>query len=166
MKTVLAPIDFSDISDRVIEQAITVARAIGARLVLLNIVQPPAVLTSEYTETDVATEFCTRAERDSAGRLVELQKRLRDAGVTAHAIHQVGPPGQRIVEQAERLDADYIVIGSHGHGAFYDLLVGSTTSRILRRAGCPIIVVPATPAAGGSGAAGPAVRESAVADRR
>jgi nucleotide-binding universal stress UspA family protein len=145
MKTVLAPIDFSDISDRVIEEAITVARAIGARLVLLNIVQPPAVLTSEYAETDMATEFCTRAERDSASRLVDLQKRLRDAGVTAHAVHQVGPPGQRIVEQAQRLDADYIVIGSHGHGAFYDLLVGSTTTRILRSAGCPIVVVPATP---------------------
>ncbi len=163
MKTVLAPIDFSDISDRVIEEAITVARAIGARLVLLNIVPPPAVVTSEYAETDVATEFCTRAEREAATRLVELQKRLRDAGVTAHAIHQIGPPGQRIVEQAERLDADYIVIGSHGHGAFYDLLVGSTTSRILKSAGCPIIVVPATPeAAAGASLA----REAGAAERR
>jgi nucleotide-binding universal stress UspA family protein len=105
MKTVLAPIDFSDISRSVINEAVALARAIDARLVLLHVV--------------------------------------RDEGVTAHVIHQVGSPGERIVQQAERLEADYIVMGSHGHGAFYDLIVGGTTTRVLKAATCPVVIVPA-----------------------
>ena len=46
------------------------------------------------------------------------------------------------IEQAERLTADYIVIGSHGHTAFYDLLVGSTASGVLKSASCPVVIVP------------------------
>ncbi|MEO8353471.1 MAG: universal stress protein, partial [Chthoniobacteraceae bacterium] len=39
--------------------------------------------------------------------------------------------------------ADMIVMGSHGHGSFYELLVGSVTSGVLRDARCPVLVVPA-----------------------
>lgn len=143
MKTVLVPIDFSRISPRVIDEAIVIARAIDGRLVLLTIVPPPAIVASEFALTDVAPESSLEAERDTAEKLAKLQKKLRDKGVTAHTIHQAGPPGERIVEQAERLDADYIVMGSHGHGAFYDLMVGSTTTRVLKQAACPVVIVPA-----------------------
>ena len=143
MKTVLAPIDFSRISKRVIDEAIVIARAIDGRLVLLTIVQPPAIIASEFAPTEFATGFSLQAEKDATERLAELQKYLRDNGVTAHAIHQVGQPGARIVEQAERLDADYIVMGSHGHGAFYELIAGSTTTRVLKQAACPVVIVPA-----------------------
>jgi nucleotide-binding universal stress UspA family protein len=46
------------------------------------------------------------------------------------------------VETAERLRASYIVMGSHGHTAFFDLLVGSNTHGVLRRSSCPVLVVP------------------------
>jgi nucleotide-binding universal stress UspA family protein len=47
-----------------------------------------------------------------------------------------------ILAQAKKLRADYIVIGSHRHSAFHDLVVGSTTSGVLKRAACPAVVVP------------------------
>jgi nucleotide-binding universal stress UspA family protein len=53
-----------------------------------------------------------------------------------------GAPIGLIVEQAKKLEADYIVMGSHGHSAFYDLLVGSTTHGVLKRAKCPVVIVP------------------------
>ncbi len=140
MKTVLAPIDFSLVSRRVVDEAISVARAIGGRLVLLNVITPLPVL-SESAEGE-PEGFTTRAEKNAASRLAELQKQLRDEGVTAHAVHRIGPAGERILEQAERLEANYIVMGSHGHGAFYDLIVGSTTMRVLKQAVCPVVIVP------------------------
>ncbi len=48
-----------------------------------------------------------------------------------------------IVEQASELNAAYVVLGSHGHTAIYDLLVGSTTHAVLKKAPCPVVVVPA-----------------------
>jgi nucleotide-binding universal stress UspA family protein len=141
MKTVLAPIDFSRISREVINEAITLARATDARLVLLSVVPPPTVFSAEFAESNAAAGATMEAERETEAQLRHLQRTLRDRGVTAHAIHRVGQPGATIVEQAERLGADYIVMGSHGHGAFYDLIVGSTTTRVLAQAQCPVIVV-------------------------
>jgi nucleotide-binding universal stress UspA family protein len=142
MKTVLAPIDFSSVSRQVVDEAIAIARRLDARLVLLHVVQLPAVLGTGVTENDLPASFRLQVESDAVRQLGGLQRQLRDEGVTAHVIHQVGSPGERILEQADRLDADYIVMGSHGHGAFYDLIAGSTTSRVVTRAKCPVMIIP------------------------
>lgn len=142
MKTVLAPIDFSSISPRVLDEAIEIARGIGGRLVLLNVVVAPAIVVSRFAQPPGVAGFSLQAEKDAGEKLLALQRQLRDQGVTAHAVHQVGLPGECILEQAERLVADYIVMGSHGHRALYELIVGSTTMRVLKQASCPVIIVP------------------------
>lgn len=71
-----------------------------------------------------------------------MQRKLCVDGVTAHAVHVSGDPVDCILEQAERLMANYIVIGSHGHSAIYDLLVGSTANGVVEGATCPIVIVP------------------------
>ena len=59
------------------------------------------------------------------------------------SVQFVGSPIPLIAEMAATLEVDYIVMGSHGHTALYDLLVGSTTHGVLLRAKCPVIIVPA-----------------------
>jgi len=55
-----------------------------------------------------------------------------------------GPSASHLIaEEAARRSADYIIMGSHGHTAFYDLLVGSTTGGVLKGSPCPVIVIPA-----------------------
>jgi nucleotide-binding universal stress UspA family protein len=142
MKTVLAPIDFSSVSERVIETATALARATGARLVLLHVVAPWPIIGKNLALTLTGAELAAVAEKGAAKKLSLLQRSLRDDGVTAHAVHVSGDPRVCILEQAERLTADYIVIGSHGHTAFYDLLVGSTANGVLKRTSCSIVIVP------------------------
>lgn len=147
MKTVLAPIDFSAVSDRVITSAISLARLVDARLVLLNVVTPiPLVGAHLARATNTGADLLAAAEDEAAKKLVQLQRRLRDAGVTAHAVHASGPAIEGILEQAERLSADYIVVGSHGHGAIYDLIIGSTAHGVLKGATCPVVIVPVSAA--------------------
>lgn len=143
MKTILAPVDFSGVSDAVVAEAAALARALDARVVLLNIVQPP-VLTAEYAPLlqDIA-EVTAAGEKNAARQLSKLEDKLKGEFVTVEGIHAVGAPIPHIIEQAEKVDADYIVMGSHGHTALYDLLVGSTTHGVLMRAKCPVIIVPA-----------------------
>lgn len=160
MKTVLAPIDFSAVSRRVIDEAIGLARAIGGRLVLLHVVSPGNFAPSEFAPPGARAAYIAQAEKQARDELSALQRNLRDAGVTAHVVHQVAQPGAGIIEQAERLEADYLVLGSHGHGAFYELIVGGTASRVLKLARCPVVIVPAavrklrTPAVVGARLAG------------
>jgi hypothetical protein len=63
------------------------------------------------------------------------------------ALHE-GPPADVILQSASRINPDYIVIGSHGHGAMHDLIAGSTTREILRKSPCPVVLVPITKSPG------------------
>jgi nucleotide-binding universal stress UspA family protein len=142
MKTILAPIDFSTASQHVVRAAIRLASALEARLVLLHVLQPLSRLGGDAALAESGAEFAALVETDASRRLAQLQRELMNEGVVAHAIHRRGNAGRCIVQQANRLAADYIVIGSHGHSAVYDLIVGSTTTRVLKDVSCRVMIVP------------------------
>lgn len=142
MKTILVPVDLSAAATEVCDAACVFARRLGARLLLLHVVQPPPVMVAEIYALDAGQteEMLVAAEQAGAGRLRELAARCKKRGVKARTIHRVGLPVIEILARAEK--AAYIVMGSHGHGAMYDLLVGSTTHGVLQKAACPVVVVP------------------------
>jgi nucleotide-binding universal stress UspA family protein len=142
MKTILAPVDFSPVSQPVLAAALALARSTRARLVLLHVVALPAVADSEFG-SQISADYATASLAAAARDLAAIKTALRPRGLVVVTRQLLGFPGLCILEEAERLDANYIVLGSHGHGAFYDLIVGGTTSRVLRRARCPVVVVPA-----------------------
>jgi nucleotide-binding universal stress UspA family protein len=146
MKTILAPIDFSAASKPVVAEAQKLAKFAGARLVLLHVVQPP-VMTDSDAGAQMSADYAATASESAVKTLTALKKSLRARGGVAETRHLIGFPGQCILDQAVTLGANYIVLGSHGHGAFYDLIVGSTTSRVLKQARCPVLVVPPKKAA-------------------
>lgn len=142
MKTILAPIDFSTATEPVIDAAIDLAQATNGRVILLHIVQPP-ILTSDYgLAMESFQEAVSLSEKHAAKRLAELKNRV-ESRVPDVTVEQVsGSAIAEILEAAKRNGADYLVMGSHGHTALYDLLVGSTTHGVLRRIHCPVVIVP------------------------
>lgn len=143
MKTILAPIDLSEVSDAVVAQAAVLARAIQGQVVLLTVLQPAAIAGEYAPIVENISEIAAAGERNATRQLAQMQERLQARGVSTQAIVLVGAPVPQIVEQAEILHADYVVMGSHGHTAFYDLIVGSTTHGVLMRTKCPVMIVPA-----------------------
>ncbi len=143
MKTILAPVDFSSATDWVIAAAASLARSFAGRVVLLNITQPPTVV-GDYggLMVDVA-EMTQQMAKSALAELERLEERLENDFIEVAIIQLTGTPVSSILEQAKTLPADYIVLGSHGHTAFYDLLVGSTANGVLKRATCPVVIVPA-----------------------
>lgn len=142
MKAILAPVDFSRVSRRVVDEAIEIARTINARLVLMHAVQPPSVVTDLAPLVGEALQFTAEVERRARLHLQRWQRNLMKRGITVETVCEQGFPVPLILACAARIGASYIVLGSHGHTAFYDLVVGSTASGVLKRATCPVIVVP------------------------
>jgi nucleotide-binding universal stress UspA family protein len=142
MRTVLAPIDFSEASQRVANVAAGLARALNGRVLLLHVVRPPHLLTGLDVEVENVAEMTVAMEKAAEGQLSEFKKTLEEKSVETQTLRLTGHAAAEIFEQAQKLSADYIVIGSHGHTAFYDLIVGSTTSAVIKRSRCPVIVVP------------------------
>ncbi len=144
MKTLLVPVDFSAVTDEVIDTAVTFARAFSGRVALIHVVQPP-VVTSEFAlPVEVLQEAMAVGERAAKTKLDGYVELFRRAGIPCEARVAHGPPVAMIREEASRVKADYIVIGSHGHGKLYDFFVGSTASGIIKRATCGVIIVPQT----------------------
>jgi nucleotide-binding universal stress UspA family protein len=137
------PVDFSPVSRPVVAAAASLARAIKGRLVLLHVVQQPVIINEyDLMVTDLA-RMAAGVERAASRHLATLRNSLERRLPDVKAVCRSGPPVLEIIEQARKCAADYIVIGSHGHSAFYDLLAGSTASGVLKRSHCPVLVVPA-----------------------
>ena len=144
MKTILVPVDLSAATTRVCDAAGALARLIHARLVLLHVVQPPPIILNDYYPFDAGAvvEAVAAGEKFAARRLRALARRCAKKRLPVQTVQRTGQPVAGILAMAAASKAAYIVIGSHGHGVAYDLLVGSTTQGVLRKAGCPVLVVP------------------------
>ena len=147
MKSILVPVDFSDVTLKVVKAAVYLARPFQSHITLMhvqwtkptpeiidfgagpNLVPPPVVDTDEVME----------AQRK---KLAELENLVTSVGLTSTTIEQLGPPVEQILAQAESARVDLIVIGSHHHGALYHLFEGGVTEGILGRARCPVLIVP------------------------
>jgi nucleotide-binding universal stress UspA family protein len=142
---VLACIDFSDVSSAVAEQAVRLARAFGGGIHLLHVAAGEPEIAG-YDKDSIAT--FTRDDR--AAQLVSEHQILRDlaasletSGVEVLPLLVMGDTVDKVMEEAERIDAAVIVIGSHGHGGLHHLLLGSISEAILRRSTRPVLIVPA-----------------------
>lgn len=146
MKTILVPVDLSPATARVAQTACTFARKLGARLVLLNAVETLPFIMNDYYGYDASLlgEIVASSEKAAARKLTALAERCRRHVSDVRTVSQSGHPVPVILDQATRLKADCIVLGTHGRGAVFDLLMGSTTQGVLRKARCPVLVVPVT----------------------
>lgn len=142
MKTILTPVDFSPATRGVLAAALDLARSMGGRVVLLHAVQYP-VITTDYGLTAEMLQETVQANETAARRqMAHLEKSLVDQGVPVSSQLASGFAAGNIIDAASKHEAAYIVLGSHGHTAFYDLLVGSTTHAVLKKSPCPVVVVP------------------------
>ena len=141
MKTILVPIDFSDVSARVTSTAATIAKALDADLILLHVAEPEPDFVGFEAGTEIVQPNVPLVVRDDTQALDREKERLAETGVSVTALHVQGPIEEKIMSEAKRLDADMIVLGSHGHGALYHLLVGSVATEVLKKSKVPVLVV-------------------------
>jgi len=141
----LVPVDFSDATEAVVAEAGRIARATGAQIWLIHVAAVESVFVGyEFglvPDRDSVARQCRRQHR----RLQQYQAALREEGLDATAMLVAGNAGAKIVQEADRLDCDLIVLGSHGHGALHHLLTGSVCEEVLKRATRPVVIVPAKP---------------------
>ena len=142
MKTILTPVDFSAATAAVIAAAVELAQALEAEIVLLHVVQPPMVTSDYGLALENVQEIVALSEKAAVRQLEHLETDLKARSVKVRSLHVNGNPVPAILEQAKAVDAAYLILGSHGHTAFYELLVGSTTHGVLKKSPCPVIVVP------------------------
>lgn len=148
MKAIIAAVDFSNATPGVVEMAIDLAKSFGSKLEIFHAVEPePGYSAYGFTpdEFPAMTVFQQEAKRRASGKLEELLAtvQVEIPNATSHLVE--GSPLHTLLDHVQHSGADFIVIGSHGHGVIAALLLGSVVEGMVRKAHVPTLVVPAEP---------------------
>lgn len=142
-ESILVPVDFSPHSDRAAEVALDIAETLGAEVHLLHVYGIPiGVAGLGIFDAARSASVLTDLRDGAAGALEGAVARLEDRGVKVTGFVREGVPAHTIVETAGELGADLIVMGTRGLLGLKHVLLGSVAERTLRRASCPVLVVP------------------------
>lgn len=140
IKKILCPVDFSDASRNALRYANEFAKAMNAKITALHVIQPQPIaadINVPYIPPEAEMEQSAKAELDA------LVKEIVSQGVLVEQVIAYGLPAEAINAQAEKEDADVIILGTHGRTGLSRLLMGSTAESVMRKAVRPVLVVKA-----------------------
>lgn len=143
-KRILVCTDGSRLAQRAAREGVELAASLGSNVVAL-LVTPPFEPPKGYESSPLVAQI-ERHERDSrkaaARCLGAIARDAESLGVRCRTLH-IGrfPPAATIVETAVAERCDLIVMGSHGHGALGQLLLGSVTARVAATCAVPLLIV-------------------------
>ena len=138
-RSMLVPLDFSQLSTRALRAAVILARQSGARLLLLNVIEPNPYPSGMDGAVLVMPDF--KVAQKSKRELVKLAQRLVPRSRRVTTLVARGRPSDVIVATAEERRADLIVLSTHGHTGLDRLLMGSVAELVIRHARCPVLVL-------------------------
>lgn len=158
LKTILVPVDGSEVSFKALDYAINEAKVHGAKLIVSNVIIPYNLTILELqNKTVIANELdysqLPQPEVDKKGKhpttsaenfiLKAAEKRAKKSGYEAIDYKEIihVNPARAIVEQAEATKADLIVIGNRGMGEFAQFMLGSVSTKVASYAQIPVVII-------------------------
>ena len=143
LKKILVPTDFGEAADAALAYARALARNFGASVDVLHVAED-ASARMFAGEVYVAVPPTLQQDIENTARK-QLEQRLIDNDREPMAMRPIvmasNAPALTIVNYAKETGIDLIVMGTHGRGPMAHLLMGSVAERVVRLAGCPVLVV-------------------------
>ena len=144
-KRILVATDGSRLSAKAVAHAISLARAVGARLVALH-ASPDygyvSVSEGSIRNAPPRKEYEAAAARQAQQILDGVVKKAATAGIDCEPVHMLArAPWEAILDTARKSKADAIVMASHGRGGVTALLLGSETQKVLAHTKLPVTIV-------------------------
>src|SRR2546430_1817961 len=161
MKRILVPIDFSDATPRVIDLARQLAKGLDAGIHLVHVKELTAAAAPGALGYGLAGmpelapmpgmtgpgfgpwPHAVSGNEGKKSKVAQWEREIAQGGLKVSLHEPTGAVAEEILNQADILQADLVVMGTHGHGAMYNLLVGSATKGVLKHSRRPVLLVPA-----------------------
>jgi nucleotide-binding universal stress UspA family protein len=141
IRKILVPVDFSDCSRHGVSYAVALAKARGARLVLLHTLPVQPFVPAEPAGVAIRMPQPGVLERAARIAMAKFVRSVDFSDVPHESVIEAGRAAERICAHAEENDVDLIVTSTHGLTGFAHILIGSTAEHVVRYAKCPVLVV-------------------------
>ena len=139
---ILVPLDFSEISLNSLETAIAIAKQQKAKITLLNVVDTSFMFG--FKGVDYVSEKTIDSIVDVSARMLRplLTKLKEEHQLECASEIKVGLVPQSIAKTASAIDADLIIMGTHGSSGVREFFMGSTAQEVVKIASCPVLTIP------------------------
>ena len=135
--SILLPFDGSEFSKKALSHAYSLAKDEGAEITALYVIPRYEEMIGFMKTDSIRKSLYSEAER-----IIEMAKQsISGNGVTLATSIEEGNAGDKIIETANRMKNDLIVMGSYGWRGVNKAILGSTTERVIMNSSCPILVV-------------------------
>ena len=138
----LVCVDLSESTEIIVKKIEEITKALPAKVWLLHNAVPEPDVVEFKVDPRAARESLAKKFHVEHRQIQEIANRMRKAGVDTTALLVHGATVETILKEASELEVDMIVVGSHGRGAMYQLLVGSVSEGILHKSRYPVLVIP------------------------
>lgn len=143
LEKILVPVDFSDCAREGARYASVFAPRVGADLLLMHVLRPPDYMAVEGTFAGLdGPQLDRTALLEAEDKLDEMVNFLPLVGISAETQVEVGTPIDKLAEATARPDVDMVITSTHGYTGVRHALLGSVAEQLVRRANCPVLVVP------------------------
>ncbi|MCP4179327.1 MAG: universal stress protein [bacterium] len=162
MKKILVPIDFSDVTGKVIHNAVEMAKAFNAELKIIHVAPPVAYEVRNKIETqimpglgemggnvagyisyDLARDQIASKLKLEHNKLLEIKDHVEKKNINTNTFLYEGKVLETILHQVEEYKPDILILGSHGHGYMHKVLLGSVAVAVIKSLKCPVMIIPA-----------------------
>lgn len=151
MKKVLIALDYDPTAQKVAEEGFALAKAMGAKIILIHVISDPVIYTSPGHITimgfagcndtiPIQTESIDALRKASQQFLDKAKHHLRDGDILT--IVQEGDSAESILKAAKDVQADIIVMGSHSRKWLENIIMGSVTEKVLHHSLIPLLIIP------------------------
>lgn len=142
-KEILVPTDFSEQSEKALQQAVELAVQFGSKIHLVHVTtQDTDHMPMFFLDDDKISEVKKHmAEHNEYQMQKKVDKYIKDKKLEYKIHERTGSPYNEVLKLADELKVDLIVISSKGKNAMEGFFFGSTTEKVVRKAHCSVFVV-------------------------
>ncbi len=142
-KHLLVPVDESPISYAAAEQALSLAKDLNCPVTIMSVIAvDPFVGVDFYKVAPAITDYFMQAEQNAQNRLAEIQQSFSREGISVDTkIIRGVAASEGIVQIANEIGADLIIMGSHGRTGVKKMMLGSVAQNVLTQSPVPVLIV-------------------------
>jgi nucleotide-binding universal stress UspA family protein len=139
-KTILVPLDGSKRAERILPHVEEVAQYNEASVIFLQVIEPHHYYVGPHGAV-MDVKLINDQEKDAEEYLTTLRGEFREKGIKAKFFIERGPVVKRIIDVADRENADLIAMASHGRTGLSHVFYGSVAAGVLHRIDRPLLLV-------------------------
>jgi len=141
IRKILAPVDFSDVSEHALSYATGLAADLGAKMLVIYVVEPIVFAGSPIAPEMSVPHLIEDQRRAAAESVDKLVARLAKRKIEVEGMVRTGTAYHVIVDSAAAESCDLIIMGTHGRGGLGHFLLGSVAEKVVRLSPCPVLTV-------------------------